>query len=86
MTIHETIPVLIWADVDTGIAPMVIEINTIAGARTHASCQGSIGDGGQEPYGPHVDVSWNTSEALNELKDRFDVEIEGDHFGTARPK
>ena len=55
--IHQTVPVLVWADVDVGIADMVRMLNTIPGVRTHANCQGTIGEGGPAPYGPEVSVS-----------------------------
>jgi hypothetical protein len=51
---HKTVPVLVWADVDEGIADVVRYLNTIPGVRTYVSCQGLLGTGGPEPYGPQV--------------------------------
>ena len=67
-TIHETVPVLVWADVDIGIAKAVRRLNEIADVRTHASCQGTIGEGGAQPYPPHVMVSWRSPEAFEKIK------------------
>jgi len=44
---HKTIPIQVWVDVDEGIADMVLYLNTIPGVRTHACCQGTLGEGGQ---------------------------------------
>lgn len=71
--IHETIAVKVWADVDIGIAGTVRRLNKIHGARTHASCQGTIDEGGAEPYPPYVMVSWNSAEAFERIKSEFDV-------------
>ena len=69
---HKTIPVQVWADVDEGIAPLVKYLNTIPGVRTHASCQGTIGEGGAEPHGPYVLASYHTEEAEMRLRQEFD--------------
>jgi hypothetical protein len=75
-TTHKTIPIQVWADVDEGIAPLVKYLNTIPGIRTHASCQGTIGEGGVEPYGPQVMVSYQTEDAEARLRKEFDcVEV-----------
>lgn len=75
--IHKTVPVLVWADVDVNIANMVSYLNTIPGVRTHASCQGTIGEGGPSPYPPEVTVSWKDPSIFDRLKKEFDVsEIE----------
>lgn len=70
--IHKTVPIQVWADVDEGIAPLVKYLNTIPGVRTHASCQGTIGEGGVEPYGPQVMVSYQTHEAEMRVRQEFD--------------
>ena len=70
---HKTIPVQVWADVDEGIAPLVKYLNTIPDIRTHASCQGTIGEGGPEPYRAQVLVSYNTEEAKERLSNEFDL-------------
>jgi hypothetical protein len=69
---HKTIPVQVWADVDDGIAPLVKYLNTIPGLRTHASCQGTIGEGGAEPYQAYVLVSYQTEAAEMRLRQEFD--------------
>ena len=73
--IHQTVPVQVWADVDVGIADLVKYLNTIPGVRTHASCQGTIGEGGPEPYGPQVMVSWDRESSRVKLESEFDVRI-----------
>lgn len=67
MSEHSTIPVQVWVDVDIGIADFVRELNLIPGIRTHASCQGTIGEGGSAPYGPQVMVTWQDAAALGRL-------------------
>jgi hypothetical protein len=59
---HETRPVQVWVDADVGIADAIIYLNTIAGVRTHASCQGTVGEGGPNPYRAQVMATW-TDEA-----------------------
>lgn len=80
--IHRTVPVLVWADVDEGIVEFVRKLNTIAGVRTHHSCQGTISEGGAEPYPAYVGVSWVDDEARDRLKEVGDLVAEGDNFGT----
>jgi hypothetical protein len=79
--IHETRPVQVWADVDLGIADVVAYLNTIPGVRTCASCQGTIGEGGPDPYRAQVLVTWNTQGALDQLKAEFDITIPEDCDG-----
>jgi hypothetical protein len=83
---HKTIPVQVWVDVDLGIAHMVECLNTTPGVRTHASCQGTLGEGGAEPYGPYVEVSWQNETALKRLKATYEVEIKGENWGHLHPK
>jgi hypothetical protein len=45
-------------DVDLGIADMVEYLNTIPGVRTIASCQGTIGEDGPNPYRAQVLCDW----------------------------
>lgn len=84
---HETRPVQVWADVDLGIADMVVYLNTIEGVRTQASCQGTIGEGGgAHPYGPQVLCTW-APEALARLQAEFNVDPEGDGlWGYVHPR
>lgn len=84
--IHQTVPVQVWADVDTGIADCVRHLNTIPGVRTHDSCQGTIGEGGPEPYRAYVTVSWQDATALAQLQAEFDVEVEGEAWGLVHPR
>jgi hypothetical protein len=84
--IHKTRPVRVWVDVDLGIAALVEQLNTIEGVRTHTSCQGSIGEGGPEPYGPYVKISWSDKETLELLQGTYDVEVEGECWGHLRPR
>ena len=82
---HKTTPIQIWVDVDEGIAEMVTYLNTIPGVRTHASCQGTIGEGGPAPYRAQVMATW-TNEAFERLKSEFDVTIEGKNWGYLHPR
>ena len=84
--IHQTRAVQVWVDADLGIASMVEALNLIPGVRTHASCQGSIGEGGPEPYGPYVEVSWPNAETIEVLRAQFLIETKGPAWGYARPK
>ena len=83
---HETRAVRVWVDADLGIAEMVEALNLIEGVRTHASCQGTIGEGGPEQYGPYVQISWPDEAAFAAIQSKFAVEVEGDCWGCARPK
>ncbi len=97
---HKTRPVLVWADVDIGIAEMVVYLNGIPGVRTLSSCQGTI-DGdldkevleiteefrqatGRNPYRPQVMCTW-TDDAFKKLNREFDITILGDHWGYIHP-
>jgi hypothetical protein len=82
---HKTRAVQVWADVDEGIADMVVYLNTIDGVRTIASCQGTIGEGGPNPYRPQVMAAW-TVEAFERLRKEFDVTLLGDGWGYIHPK
>ncbi len=70
---HKQISIQVWIDVDEGIAEAVLYLNTIPGVRTHASCQGTIGEGGPNPYRPQVMVTWDRPEAFDRLKSEFDM-------------
>ena len=82
---HKTRAVQVWADIDEGIADMVVYLNTIDGVRTIASCQGTIGEGGPNPYRPQVMAAW-TVEAFERLRKEFDVTLLGDGWGNLHPK
>lgn len=83
-SVHETTPVLVWADVDIGISDFVRHLNAIPGVRTNACCQGTIGEGGAEPYGPYVSVSWWTEEARCALLP-YGLRVDGECHGEVRP-
>lgn len=82
---HETRPVRVWVDVDRGVAELVEYLNTIPGVRTHASCQGTIGEGGPVPYRPQVMCSW-TEEAFSRLASEFDITPTGEGWGYVHPR
>jgi len=82
---HETRPVQVWVDADLGIADMVVYLNTIPGVRTIASCQGTIGEGGQNPYRAQVMAEW-TDEAFDRLATEFDLTVLGDGWGYVHPR
>jgi hypothetical protein len=69
---HPTIAVLVKVDVDEGIAAMVEDLQHIDGVRTHASCQGTIGEGGPHPYPPQVLIS-ATPEARKIIEQEYIV-------------
>lgn len=83
---HKTVPVLVWADIDEGIADAVRYLNTIPGVRTHASCQGTIGEGGAEPYRSQIMATWSSSDVLDRLSSEFDVTPLGNGWGYLHPK
>lgn len=70
---HKQVPIQVWVDIDEGIVDLVRHLNTIPGVRTHASCQGTIGEGGPNPYRPQVMVTWDTAETFARLKSEFDM-------------
>jgi hypothetical protein len=83
---HETVPMQVWADIDVGVADMVRDLNQLPGVRTHASCQGTIGEGGAEPYPAYVEVSWDDHFALRLILQVFDLKIKGENWGHAHRK
>jgi hypothetical protein len=72
--IHKTCPIKVWVDVDRGIAKTVLRLNMIRGVRTHASCQGTLGEGGPHPYRAEVMCSW-TPGAFTKLRKEFDITL-----------
>lgn len=70
---HKQLTISVFVDVDEGVADMVLYLNTIPGVRTHASCQGTIGEGGPNPYRPQVMVTWNDPTVFERLKSEFDM-------------
>jgi hypothetical protein len=86
MVIHKAVPVLVWVDADEGIAEMLREVNDILGVRCHASCQGTVGEGGSAPYRAQIMVSWQSEQARQTLSDRYDLDVEGSAWGYVHPK
>ncbi len=82
---HKTRPIQVWVDADLGIADMVVYLNTIPGVRTLASCQGTIGEGGSNPYRAQVMATWSDA-AFDVLLCKFDLTILGDHWGYVHPR
>jgi hypothetical protein len=82
---HETVPVHVWADIDVGIAAHVSWLNSLEGARTFTSCQGTIGEGGPEPYEPYI-TAWWPPEHDAAIRERFHLIVEGNGWRTIRPK
>src|SRR5690348_10715112 len=82
---HATTAIQVWVDVDVGIADLVLYLNSIPGVRTMASCQGTLDDGGAEPYGPYVMARWEP-ECFSRLSTEFDVETLGEAWGYIRPR
>jgi tRNA(Phe) wybutosine-synthesizing methylase Tyw3 len=89
--VHKTRAVQVWAEVDEGIADLVVYLNTIPGVRTFASCQGTIGEGGAEPYRPYVMAAWSDAATLERLQREFDVTFDmssgpRDRWGNVHPR
>lgn len=82
---HKQIPVQVWADIDIGISNAVRYLNTIPGVRTHASCQGTIGEGGPAPYRAQVMATWQP-ECLELLQQHFDITPLGENWGYLHPR
>jgi hypothetical protein len=82
---HITVPVLVWIDVDEGIARAVRWLNQIKGVRTFASCQGILNEGGKEPYRPQVMI-YAEGAALKAIQQYFDLGERGDGWLYVHPK
>lgn len=82
---HKTREVWVIADVDEGIAAMVAYLQTIPGVRTSASCQGTLGEGGPNPYRPQVMATWPKDTEARLLAE-FDVTLLGEHWGYLHPR
>lgn len=79
MIIHDTVPVQVWVEVDTGVADMVRDLNAIPGVRTFASCQGG------NTYGPYVMTYWPEKvDAL--IRERYEVGETGDGWAQLHPR
>lgn len=84
IVVHQTVPIQVWADIDAGIADFVRHLNTIPGVRTHSCCQGTLGEGGAEPYAAYVGVSWWNEDARDALA-VYGLKVEGECHGTVYP-
>ena len=74
MKVHATKRVKVWADIDLGVADFVKLLQTYKGVTTHASCQGTIGEGGPHPYRSQVLCTW-TPKAYERLRKEFDITL-----------
>jgi hypothetical protein len=83
--IHKSVPVQVWVDVDIGILEVVERLNKMLGVRTCSSCQGTLGEGGAEPYPAFVEVSWEDDAALERIRAAYPITIAGVNFGTVYP-
>ena len=85
--VHKTEPVLVWADIDVLMIPVIKHLNSIPGVRTWACCQGTLQDEhqGPHPYGPYVMANW-PEEKLLEILSTYDVKIEGNNWGYIYPR
>ena len=74
--IHNTVPVQVWVDIDCEIADCVRWLNSLPGVRTFGigSCQGTIGEGGSQPYHPYIKASW-PDEQDAAIRQRFEVVV-----------
>lgn len=82
---HETVPVQVWVDIDLGIADDVRWLNSFPGVRTFTSCQGTIGEGGPEPYDPYITAWWPPEHDVA-IRRRFHLLSEGNGWRTLRPR
>jgi hypothetical protein len=82
---HDQRAIQVWVDVDVGIADLVLYLNTIPGVLTHASCQGTIGEGGPRPYRAQVMATW-TEEIEERLRLEFDITELGERWGYVHPR
>lgn len=74
---HKTREVWVLADVDLSVAAMVEYLQSFPGVRTSASCQGTLGEGGPNPYRAQVLASWPPA-LTPRLFAEFDITLEGD--------
>lgn len=85
---HPTVDVEVKVPVDVGIADCVRTLSRLPGVYPFASCQGTIGEGGQAPYAPYVGITWRDDAALASVRVHCDVEVgsEANHWGYAHPR
>lgn len=83
---HKQVPIQVRIDVDEGIAETVVYLNSIPGVRTHASCQGTLGEGGPYPYRAQVMVTWDSAKTLDRLAKEFDITRLSDALAYVHPR
>ena len=81
---HKTRPVQVWADVDLGIADMVVYLNTIPGVRTEAT-SGDDRRGRPGALSRSGLTIW-PAEVFERLKTEFDITILGENWGYLHPR
>jgi hypothetical protein len=77
---------LVWAEIDGGIAAAVTQLMNMPGVFTHASCQGGNGGGPCPEYRPYVMVTWKNDDARARIVEHFDLTEEGDRWAYAHPR
>jgi len=83
---HNRSRMLVWAEIDGGIAAAVTQLMNMPGVLTHTSCQGGNGGGRCPEYPPYVMVTWKDDEARARIIEHFDLTEEGDHWAYAHPR
>jgi hypothetical protein len=79
---HDSVRMLVWAEIDVGIVGAVRYLMNLPGVMTHTSCQGSDA----ATYRPYVMVTWKDDAARALIVEYFDLSEEGDHWAYAHPK
>ena len=82
---HKTQPILVWVDVDCGIADVVTWLNTLPGVRTFASCQGTLREGGPAPYRAQI-MAWWPEEVTALIEERFEIGERGNGWAYIHPR
>jgi hypothetical protein len=77
---HESVRMLVWAEIDSGIADAVRYLMELPGVMTHTSCEGG------ENYRPYVMVTWEDEAARARIVEHFDLTEEGNHWAYAHPR
>lgn len=82
---HEQVIIMVKIEVDKGVADLVKLLNDIDGVYTHASCQGTIGEGGPNPYRTQVLTSW-PNDLDWWMHQQFDITDQGECWGYVHEK
>ena len=86
MANHKVIPIKIWVEVDENICEDVRFLNNLTGVRTFASCQGTLTEGGPEPYKSYILAYW-PKEYDDIIKNKYEIgELLGIRYGYLHPK